>query len=95
MTKKKMIETIQKHEAALGLKLKHYEQMTGEDSPLSKMYRSQWCSIYELMRLLDIKADNSLPDNIEAMRIVEEIRRDKQIVEQFEQEDFDKRDQGL
>ena len=95
MTKKKMIETIQGHEAALGLKLKHYEQMTGEDSPLSKMYRSQWCSIYELMRLLDIKADNSLPDNIEAMRIVEEIRRDKQIVEQFEQEDFDKRDQGL
>ncbi len=95
MTNKEMIKTIQKHEAALCLKLKQYEQMTGEDSPLSKMYLSQWCSIYELMRLLDIKADDSLQDNIEAMRIVEEIRRDKQIVEQFEQEDFDKRDQGL
>ena len=95
MTKKKMIETIQKHEAALSLKLKQYEQMTGEDSPLSKMYLSEWCGIYELMRLLDIKTDHSLPDNIEAMRIVEEIRRDKQIVKQFEQEDFDKRDQGL
>ena len=47
------------------------------------------------MRTLDIKTDHSLPDNIEAMRIGEKIRRDKQIVQQFEQEDFDKRDQGL
>ena len=95
MTKKKMIEQIQATEASLYLKMSQYEKWFGEESNLHKSARTGWTEVYELMRSLDIKPNYKLPDNIEAIEIRSELEQERIAVEQFEQEDFDKRDIGL
>jgi hypothetical protein len=95
MTKKKMIETIQGHEAKLFLMLKEDEREYGRESKVTNIARHKWAAINELLKELKIEADYKHPDNQKALEIVTNRVREEVMVEQFEQEDFDKRDQGL
>ena len=90
MKKADMIKTIQEKDAKLYLQTKQYESRFGRDSNLATAYRNEWMAIYELMKELDIKSDYSLPEWDKAMEIINEIR----IIEQFEADDFAKRDIG-
>jgi hypothetical protein len=90
MKKADMIKKIQEKDAKLYLELKQIEQISGENSDITKLKRREWCSIDALMKELDIKSDFSLPEWEEAMKIAMEIR----MVKQFEADEFAKRDIG-
>lgn len=90
MKKVDMIKKIQEKDAKLYLQTKQYESLFGKDSNLATAYRNEWMAIYELMKELDIKSDYSLPEWEKAMEIAMEIR----MIEQFEVDDFAKRDIG-
>ena len=90
MKKADMIKKIQEKDAKLYLQTKQYESLFGRDSHLATSHRNEWMAIYELMKELDIKSDYSLPEWDKAMEIMREIK----MVEQFEADDFAKRDIG-
>ncbi len=69
-TKAEMIAQIQKTEAALFLMLKQTEAVWGQDNNLTKIDRTRWATVNELMKSLGIKTDLMLPDNIEATEII-------------------------
>lgn len=90
MKKADMIKKIQEKDAKLYLQTKQYESLFGRDSHLATSHRNEWMAIYELMKELDIKSDYSLPEWDKAMEIMREIK----MVEQFEADDFARRDIG-
>ena len=77
-TKAEMIATIQKTEAALFLMLKQSESFWGSDNTLTKMDRTRWAAINELMTALGIRTDLSLPDNVKAGEFITERLRKEQ-----------------
>jgi len=70
MTKKQMIEIIQQREAELFLTLKVDEKLFGTENNITSKSRSEWSKIYSLMEELEIKSNNSLPENQEAHRMI-------------------------
>ena len=95
MTKKLMIETMQLKEAALWLAFREAVVDMGEDSVCTNRRRSEWCAVSALMDELGILTNHLLPDNQKAMEICLKQAREKQMIEELEQADFDSRDIGL
>jgi hypothetical protein len=95
MTKKLMIETMQLKEAALWLAFREAVGDMGEDSTYTNRRKSEWYSISALMEELGIPTNHMLPDNQKALGICLKQARDKQMIEELEQADFDSRDIGL
>ena len=78
MTKKQMIEIIQQREAELFLTLKVDEKLFGTENNITSKSRSEWSKIYSLMEELEIKSNNSLPENQEAHRmIIERVKEEE------------------
>lgn len=69
MTKANMIKSIQQHEAKLYLELKQTERLFGQDSSMAKRNRAEWGTMYELMKILNIKPDFDLPEMEMAMQV--------------------------
>ena len=78
LTKAEMIAAIQKLEAHLFLKLKNTEAAFGQDSRFTESDRTRWAGVNDALKVMGIKADNTLPDNIEATSIImERLRREQ------------------
>lgn len=92
MTKKLMIETMQLKEAALWLALCKANADSEAVPKTTQRKRSEWYSISSLMDELKVSTDVMLPDNQEALEICLTQLRDKRMVEELEQADFDSRD---
>jgi hypothetical protein len=92
MTKKAMIEKMQLKEAALWLAFREASVSMGEDTAYVRRRRSEWCAINTLMEELGIPTNHLLPDNQKAFEIMMQVMRDKQMIEELEQADFDSRD---
>jgi hypothetical protein len=82
MTKKQMIEQMQKMEAELFLTLKESEALWGTEHTLTRIDRARWSSIYNLMKELNIELDFTLPDAGAAMKIVQGRINKEQVVEE-------------
>lgn len=95
MKKADIIKKIQQEEAKMWLEVKRSELAYGQDSPLHAHDRTRWKAVYDLMEVLGIKNDFNLPESQEAVKLIIEREAEKAMVEQFEQEDFDKRDIGF
>ena len=95
MKKADIIKKIQQEEAKMWLEVKKSELTYGQDSPLHAHDRTRWKAVHDLMEVLGIKNDFYLPESQEAVRLIIEREAEKAMVEQFEQEDFDKRDIGF
>jgi len=72
MTKKQMIQEIQLAEAAAFLELKEAENYFGNDSNICKRCRTRWAGIHDMMKVLGIENDFTLPDNVKAFSIITE-----------------------
>ena len=70
LTKAAMIDSIQRHEAALFLELKRSQRDYGRNADFTNQLRSQWCAVNTLMHSLGINEDYALPDNQEATAII-------------------------
>lgn len=70
MTKKEMIEVIQQREAEAWLQVKVDEKLFGKEHSLFSKSRGEWCKIHNLMKDLEIKPNNLLPENQEAIMII-------------------------
>jgi hypothetical protein len=81
MTKKQMIKQIQKMEAELFLALKESEALWGTEHTLTRIDRSRWASIHNLMKELGIEFDFSLPDADVAFGLIRERINKEQVVE--------------
>jgi len=90
MKKSEMIKKIQERDAKLYLQIKQHELSFGRDSNSTTAFRNEWMGIYSLMKELNIKSDYSLIEWEISMKINEEIK----MIEQFEADDFAKRDLG-
>ena len=62
MTKAKMIETLQKLEAAKWKELKEWEYLMGREASITSRARTEWCVAKEALDALDIEQDRHLPD---------------------------------
>jgi hypothetical protein len=56
MTKKQLVEGIQRAEAKLWKKLQDATELYGEADPITQRRRSEWSSVYELSEALGIEA---------------------------------------
>ena len=72
MTKKEMIKVIQQKEAELFLQIKIDESLFGKDSNITSRSISDWAKINGLMEDLEIKPDNTLPENQKAVTFIVE-----------------------
>jgi hypothetical protein len=73
MTKKEMIQTIRRLEAAAFLECKRMQKEYGKESDLHKSARTRFCAINEMMKAIGIEADYQLPDNLEAFKLLCEL----------------------
>ena len=73
LTKAEMITTIQRREAAMWLTLKETEECFGTDNDSTIIARARWSAIHDMMNVLGIRADITLPDFQAATEII--IRR--------------------
>jgi hypothetical protein len=71
MTKKEMIKTVQKFEAQAFLQLKQDESLWGADDRYTSRSRARWVGIEALMTELEIKTDITLPENQEALILIQ------------------------
>jgi hypothetical protein len=92
MKKADMIKTIQQEEAKMWLEVKRSELTYGQDSTIHAYDRTRWSAVHDLMRLLDINPDYTLLEAKQATQIIIERELERTVTEQFEQEDFDKKD---
>ena len=67
MTKKAMIQEIQRREAELFLELRQATKDYGSNDTITTRCRAVYATIYQLMRDLNIPLDLNLPDNEAAM----------------------------
>lgn len=72
LTKSQMVSTMQSMEAAAFLELKKAERDYGTDASLTTMCRTRWAGINAALEALCIPQDFSLPDNVEALSIIDE-----------------------
>ena len=77
MTKKEMIQAIQRLEAKLYLELKQAEQLHGWDSDITARRLSRWASVQDAMQAMDVESDNTLPDNAKAIAILCQLVREE------------------
>ena len=92
MTKKAMIEKMQKIEAASWLKFKELEVLFGKGHSIPNQQRSEWVTQCNMLEQLGINTNHLLPDNQKALEIIIEQSREELMVKELEQEDFDSRD---
>ena len=72
LTKSQMVSTMQSMEAAAFLELKKAERDYGTDASFTAMCRTRWAGINATLEALLIPQDFSLPDNVEAVAIINE-----------------------
>ena len=72
LTKQQMVATMQSMEAAAFLELKKAERDYGTDASLTSMCRTRWAGINATLEALCIPQDFNLPDNVEALSIINE-----------------------
>ena len=72
LTKSQMVSTMQSLEAAAFLELKRSERDYGSDASFTNMCRTSWAGINATLEALCIPQDFLLPDNREALTIIEE-----------------------
>ena len=72
LTKQQMVSTMQSMEAAAFLELKKAERDYGTDASFTTMCRTRWAGINAALEALCIPQDFNLPDNVEALTIIEE-----------------------
>lgn len=70
MTKKEMIQNIQKLEAIFFLNAKQLEFDYGKDEPMYRSAINKWLGVNMLMQDLDIDGDWSLPEAKEAADLI-------------------------
>ena len=70
MTKKEMIQNIQKLEAIFFLNAKQLELDYGKDEPMYRSAINKWLGVNMLMQDLDIDGDWSLPEAREAADLI-------------------------
>ena len=75
MTKAKMIETLQKMEAAAFRELHEVRAQFGSDNAAARSALTHWAAIHEVMTATGVEADSKLPDNRIAFGIVREASR--------------------
>ena len=77
---------LQQKEAELYLELQQYRNWFGKADRLTKIASSAWCSIYEMLELLDVEVDHNLPAAKEAQALTLEIfdkeEQEKELVNQ-------------
>ena len=64
---------LQQKEAELYLEMQQYRNWFGKADRVTKMASSAWCEVYEILELLNIKADHNLPAAKEAQALMSEI----------------------
>ncbi len=69
MTKKEMIQAIQRLEAALYLEVKQAEQAFGLESDITARRTTRWASVLDAMDAMGVVCDLMLPDNQKALAI--------------------------
>ena len=79
MTKKEMIKVIQQLEAETFLQVKVDESVFGAEHDITKLSRTKWCGMNEMMEALGVKPDNTLPENQEAIKLIIEKSKEKVI----------------
>ena len=79
MTKKQMIESIQKQEAKLFLDIKVNEKMFGASHFITSRSRTEWIGVHKLMQTLEIQPDINLPDAQEAFKLIHEELNQKEV----------------
>ena len=72
LTKSQMVATMQRMEAAAFLELKKAERDYGTDASFTTMCRTRWAGINAALEALCIPQDFNLPDNVEAVAIINE-----------------------
>ncbi len=72
LTKSQMVSTVQRMEAAAFLELKKAERDYGTDASFTNMCRTRWAGINATLEALLIPQDFNLPDNVQALTIIEE-----------------------
>ena len=70
LTKSQMVSTMQSLEAAAFLELKKAERDYGTDASFTSMCRTRWAGINATLEALLIPQDFNLPDNVEALSII-------------------------
>ena len=75
MTKANMIQGIQKQEARLWLALKEATLNFGKDHSFTRSCRASYSAVYELMCELKIVMDHTLPDNVTAFEVMQQINQ--------------------
>jgi hypothetical protein len=82
MKKKDLITETQKMEAKFWLELKHAEFNYGPEDRLTISLRARWVVMDELLKVLGLSADMTLPDNREATELIlKRIEKQKDLVE--------------
>jgi hypothetical protein len=82
MKKKDLITETQKMEAKFWLELKHAEFNYGAEDRLTISLRARWVVMDELLKVLGLSADMTLPDNREATDLIlKRIEKQKDLVE--------------
>ena len=64
---------LQQKEAELYLELQKYRNWFGKADRLTKRASTAWCSIYDMLELLDVEVDHNLPAAKEAQALTSEI----------------------
>ena len=72
LTKSQMVSTMQSMEAAAFLELKKAERDFGTNASFTTMCRTRWAGINDALEALCIPQDFNLPDNVEAIAIIQE-----------------------
>jgi phage head maturation protease len=75
MTKKEMIQIIQKQEAALFLNAKHVELLVGEHDTMYQRAINKWLGVNAMMDALGIMSDYTLPDAQESAELISQINK--------------------
>jgi hypothetical protein len=70
MTKQEMITAIQLQEAQAFLKLKELEAEYGAHESITKVARSKFVAVHELMESLGIRSDFNLPESQRATDLI-------------------------
>ena len=70
MTKKLMIEVLQKREAKLNLEMYKCKALFGEEHNIFKRARSSWNDVYATLAEVNVKPNYMLPDHRESVDII-------------------------
>lgn len=77
MTKKDMIQNMQKLEAIFFLQAKQSEFDNGRDSSMTRSAINKWLGVNNLLQHLGVKEDLTLPEAREAAELIYQIHKQK------------------